>query len=162
MPRWNRFDICESWYAFAMETHGGQWTKEYETFGRLGRMHFRPSLSVRERGYDGLTENGKEIYDSPVERRGQPRTTDRIAALNDRLRRYGVGGQIVATRSVVEDERFEGILDAVRGFEFHGVVGCGRSCFMTPLRSRHVPPWRPRWQGLARPFSWRRVLPSWL
>lgn len=62
MPNFNRFDICEAWYAFAAENHGGQWSPEYQIFGRLERMRFRPSLSVRERGYDGLSENGKDIY----------------------------------------------------------------------------------------------------
>ena len=67
MPNFNRFDICEAWYIFAAESHGGQWSKEYEIFGRLDRMHFRPSWGVRENGYEALTENGKEIYDRLVE-----------------------------------------------------------------------------------------------
>lgn len=63
MAHFDRFDICEAWYVYAVDHHNGMGSREYEVFGRLERLHFRPSLSVRERCYDGLTENGKEIYE---------------------------------------------------------------------------------------------------
>lgn len=69
MPSWNRFDVCEAWYAYASENHSGQGSRAYAIFGRLDRMRFRPGLGVRERGRDALTDNGKAIYDS-LRRRG--------------------------------------------------------------------------------------------
>lgn len=62
---WNRFDICEAWYVFAMLWHGGQWSPEYLIFGRLQQIGFRPSLSL-SRGPESLNDNGREIYDRLV------------------------------------------------------------------------------------------------
>lgn len=76
MKEWNRFDICEAYYLFAMEYHGGQWSPEYAVFGRLSRMEFRPSPML-SRARD-LTENGRMIY-------------------SDLLRRYHSGEQVVRT-----------------------------------------------------------------
>lgn len=61
-PTFDRFDICEAFYAFACNWHGGQWTKEYAIFGRLHRMGFRPSNAIQGKGKKGLTENGQLIY----------------------------------------------------------------------------------------------------
>jgi hypothetical protein len=60
----DRFDICEAYYLFATDYHGGQWSPEYAIFGRLHRMGFCPGLGGVT--YDALTENGKEIYDNLV------------------------------------------------------------------------------------------------
>ena len=68
MPTWDRFDICEAFYAYAMQNHQGQFSRAYHIFGRLERMRFEPRLSVREHGYAGLTDNGQEIYDRLLER----------------------------------------------------------------------------------------------
>tara|TARA_R100001594_G_scaffold93447_1_gene127733 strand:- start:340 stop:537 length:198 start_codon:yes stop_codon:yes gene_type:complete len=58
----DRFDICEAFYAFAMEQHNGQNSKEYAYFGRLKKLGFRPSPLFK--GYESLNENGKEIYNN--------------------------------------------------------------------------------------------------
>ena len=68
MPYFDRFDICEAYYAFAMEWHSGQASELYSWFGRLDRMRFRPSPLFN--GYESLSENGKEIYEALVERYG--------------------------------------------------------------------------------------------
>lgn len=63
----DRFDICEAYYMFASLYHGGQWSEEYRIFGRLHKIKFRerPSISV-----ETLTENGREIFDALVARKG--------------------------------------------------------------------------------------------
>lgn len=60
----DRFDICEAHYAFAVDYHGGQWSPEYAILGRLQRMGYRPGFGGVT--YDALTENGKAIYDNLV------------------------------------------------------------------------------------------------
>ena len=60
---WDRFDICEAYWCFAADWHGGQWSPEYLIFGRLDRMKFRPPMDL---SYDSLTENSKEIYNNLV------------------------------------------------------------------------------------------------
>jgi hypothetical protein len=59
----DRFDICEAWYLYAADYHAGMWSKEYAIFGRLNNIGFKPSPLL---SYDGLTDNGKEIYDDLV------------------------------------------------------------------------------------------------
>lgn len=61
---WNRFDICEAYYVYAMLWHSGQASKEYAIFGRLHRMEFspRPSLSSET----DLEDNARAIYDNLV------------------------------------------------------------------------------------------------
>jgi hypothetical protein len=61
----NRFDICEAWYLYAMDYHTGQWSKEYKIFGRLDRMKFKPSLLFS--CVEDLTDNGKIIFFNLVE-----------------------------------------------------------------------------------------------
>ena len=65
----DRFDICEAYYVYATLYHAGQFSSEYEIFGRLDRIGFdaRPSLSDRA----GLTENGQSIFDMLTERGGE-------------------------------------------------------------------------------------------
>lgn len=55
----DRFDICEAYYLFAYYWHDGQWSQEYEVFGRLDDLNFHPAPNLTE---DKLSENGKEIY----------------------------------------------------------------------------------------------------
>jgi hypothetical protein len=62
--RWDRIDICEAWYVFAMEWHGGQFSKEYEIFGRLENISFSPSLLLNN--CDDLEDNARTIYDELV------------------------------------------------------------------------------------------------
>ena len=66
MAYFDRFDICEAWYAFASDWHGGQWSEEYRIFSRLQAMEFKPAPSIREHGFYALTDNGKEIYNNLV------------------------------------------------------------------------------------------------
>lgn len=54
----DRFDICEAYYLFACDWHGGQWSPEYAIFGRLSRMGFKPSPLLSK---DSLSENGRWI-----------------------------------------------------------------------------------------------------
>ena len=61
----NRFDICEAHYLFAMEYHGGQWRELYEKFAQLNRIGFKPRPLLYSE--EDLTENGKGIYRSLVE-----------------------------------------------------------------------------------------------
>jgi hypothetical protein len=70
MPHFDRFDICEAYYAFEVDYNSGGWLQERPSNQRrkeathiqLIRMHFRPGHHVTEHGYNGLEENGKAIY----------------------------------------------------------------------------------------------------
>ena len=61
----DRFDICEAYYVFAVDFHvnGVCFRKSRrDIFSQLNRMEFKPAHSVKELRYNGLTDNGKEIY----------------------------------------------------------------------------------------------------
>lgn len=69
--RWGRFDICQAWYLFACDWHLGQWSKEYEIFGRLERIGFKPSpLLCREQinGYRDEYQNTRDILAGLIRR----------------------------------------------------------------------------------------------
>lgn len=65
----DRFDICEAYYLYGRDYHGGQFSKEYAYMGRATNAGFRPgaNLSVRS-----LSENGRDIYNELVCRGGHP------------------------------------------------------------------------------------------
>lgn len=60
----DRFDICEAYYVYAMLWHGGQSSEEYKIFGRLVNIGFRPSPLLS--GPEKLSENGLEIYNNLI------------------------------------------------------------------------------------------------
>jgi hypothetical protein len=60
----DRFDICEAWYLYAADYHGGQSSKLYAKLSQLNRIGFRPSPIL---SLDSLTENGQEIYQNLVD-----------------------------------------------------------------------------------------------
>jgi len=64
MAQFDKFDICEAHYVFAMLWHGGQGSDEYRKLGQLHHMGFRPRFRLSNE--DDLTENGREIYDNLV------------------------------------------------------------------------------------------------
>lgn len=54
----DRFDICEAWYCWLSDNHGGMGSREYARLSRL--RYFKPSpMLCTER----LSENAREIYD---------------------------------------------------------------------------------------------------
>tara|TARA_Y100000034_G_scaffold76900_1_gene92345 strand:- start:201 stop:467 length:267 start_codon:yes stop_codon:yes gene_type:complete len=57
---WNRFDIVEAHYWHAVDWHGGPWSDLYAKQCRIERYY---TPGIMHRGYEGLTENGKAIYD---------------------------------------------------------------------------------------------------
>lgn len=59
----DRFDIVEAYYAYACDYHDGQWSDLYALQCRISN-YFKPGLMWR--GYDSLSENGKEIYNQLV------------------------------------------------------------------------------------------------
>ncbi len=63
----DRFDICEAYFVYAMLWHGGQFTKDYAIFGRLAKIGFRARPSLCDE--TDLEENAREIYDALVEKR---------------------------------------------------------------------------------------------
>jgi hypothetical protein len=64
----DRFDICEAYYLFAVYYHLGQWSKEYEIFGRLQKIGFnKPYLNDLKTEYKRLSENGKMIFKGLIE-----------------------------------------------------------------------------------------------
>ena len=56
----NRFDICEAHFMFAMLWHDGQWGEIYGKFAQLERLRFRPSPLLSEP--KDLEWNAREIY----------------------------------------------------------------------------------------------------
>jgi hypothetical protein len=65
----DRFDICEAYYLFAYYWHDGQWSPEYEIFGRLDAMKFKPKWQLGTKGEAGLSTNGRYIYRKLMERK---------------------------------------------------------------------------------------------
>jgi hypothetical protein len=64
---WDRFDICEAYYCFAVDWHEGQTDPIYQIASRLYRIGFkaRPNLS-----FETLTPNAMVIYEKLIERWG--------------------------------------------------------------------------------------------
>jgi hypothetical protein len=65
MPYFNRFDVCQAWYIFASEWHGGQSSRLYLVFGRLARLRFNPGPMLSR---DSLTDNGRAILANLIRR----------------------------------------------------------------------------------------------
>lgn len=55
----NRYDVCEAYYLYAVNHNRGQSSKEYALHSVFGRIGFSPKLSLDE---SNLTENGRAIY----------------------------------------------------------------------------------------------------
>lgn len=55
----DRFDICEAYYCFAMDYHEGQFSKKYKYIGRCHNLGFKPRPNL---SWKTLSENGKWIY----------------------------------------------------------------------------------------------------
>ena len=60
-----QFDVCEAWYLFARDYHGGQGSELYAILSKLIKMDFRPAPSLEP---EKLTENSRELYDALVAR----------------------------------------------------------------------------------------------
>lgn len=60
----DRFDIVSAHYAHAVDYHEGQTSDLYAKQCRISR-YFKPGAMWR--GYESLSENGKEIYNNLVE-----------------------------------------------------------------------------------------------
>ena len=60
----NRYNICMAYYVYALEWHGGQFTRAYKIFGRLKKIKFHPMNS--RLSYENLTEEEKIIYEGLV------------------------------------------------------------------------------------------------
>ena len=60
----DRFDICEAHYVFAMLWHGGMGSKLYSKFAQFERIRFSPSPLLC--GPEDLTENARDIYNQLV------------------------------------------------------------------------------------------------
>lgn len=56
----DRFDICEAHYMFAMLWHDGQGSRTYAKFAQLERLHFHPSPLLSQP--KDLEPNSREIY----------------------------------------------------------------------------------------------------
>ena len=63
----NRFDICEAYYFYAMNYHGGQFSKEYAIFGRLHNMGFKMRPLATSNPNEELEENSREIYEELIQ-----------------------------------------------------------------------------------------------
>ena len=61
---YEQFDICESYYLFAMYSHRGRGSKVYALHSVFERIRFRPSPMLSNR--NDLSENGQAIYDNLI------------------------------------------------------------------------------------------------
>ena len=76
MPYLDRFDVCEAHYQLEVDYHANGWLRERPsncrrmeaTHVQLHRMRF--GVGAGWRGYESLTENGKEIYHELRQRYG--------------------------------------------------------------------------------------------
>lgn len=59
----DRFDVVEAHYAYCADYHEGQGSELYRRLCRIGG-YFTPSAMWR--GYESLSDNGQEIYQSLV------------------------------------------------------------------------------------------------
>ena len=59
-PYFDRFDICNAYYAFAAECHDGQFGEAYKIFGRLHGLGFKPGCLSGV--FTALEENERAIY----------------------------------------------------------------------------------------------------
>jgi hypothetical protein len=57
---YDRFDIVEAYYAYLVDYHLGQYSKEYIRLCKI-RKYFKPNFNLH---YDSLTKNGRLIYDN--------------------------------------------------------------------------------------------------
>lgn len=64
--RFDRFDVCEAYWTWAQDTDDV--IKAQDALDRLAALGFKPGLSVRQYRYDGLSDNGRAIYDTLRER----------------------------------------------------------------------------------------------
>lgn len=79
-PHFDRFDICEAYHVLEPAYNVGGWLRERpsnqrrrESIGvQLHRMQFRPAPSLDRDGYDALSENGRAILHTAIERMGLP------------------------------------------------------------------------------------------
>ncbi len=60
---YDKFDIIEAHYDFYVDYHSGQWSDFYARQCKI-RKYFTPSKVWR--GYESLTDNGKDIYNQLV------------------------------------------------------------------------------------------------
>lgn len=67
MSYFSKFDICEAYYVFATNYHGGQWSPTYRILGRLEAIGFRPACGLKLECLEG---NALEIYEDLVQRHG--------------------------------------------------------------------------------------------
>ena len=59
----DRFDICEAYWCYMAEYHGGQWSKEYALSGVFHRLGFSPRYNLSS---DKLEDNARVIFDALV------------------------------------------------------------------------------------------------
>ena len=65
MPYFDRFDICEAWFLYLAEWHGGQGSPEYHAMATFHRIRFGPATGLDRRS---LSENGRDILASLIRR----------------------------------------------------------------------------------------------
>lgn len=65
MSYFDRFDVCEAFWHFAAEYHGGQGSGEYAIFGRLHRIGYKPGPMADKRT---MSENGRAILADMIRR----------------------------------------------------------------------------------------------
>ena len=70
MATWDRFDIVEAYYIFALHYHCGGDTSD-NIMARINKLQFRPGVSLGSLDsglcHFGLSENGYEIYSDLVQ-----------------------------------------------------------------------------------------------
>lgn len=60
----DRMDVCEAYYVFAMLYHEGQFSDTYTIFGRLDGVGFKPRPGLRDE--TSLSEGAREVFDRLV------------------------------------------------------------------------------------------------
>jgi len=63
----DRYDVCDAYYLYAALYHGGQWTLDYEIFGRLHAIGYKPNRTL---SVETLGSNARLIFDELVAKKG--------------------------------------------------------------------------------------------
>ena len=66
IPQWDRFDICQAYWLYAANHHGGQNSALYGKLTQLARIRFYWPTAKTEA--ESLTPNGRMIYDNLIAR----------------------------------------------------------------------------------------------
>jgi len=92
----NRYAIFDAYYMYASLYHGGQGSKEYAYFSRLGKLGYKPGLGASSQNPDQLDESAREVFDRLVEQHEAPIKAEKARIEKLRSRTFNRANRILA------------------------------------------------------------------